>query len=107
MNSIWSSLYDRLKDRRYGLLFFVTFFIFLILLLMLLMALPIKRGGNGLELQITIPEILSASAVFLPLLIWRIMRWKRSRQRSSWPEFPPLSRDEREKARSKLIRNRT
>jgi len=96
MNSIWNNLYDRFKDRRYGLLFFVS---------------AIASVGFLLVGRIIIEVVSPVNwAPYLPgifilgvAMIWR--KWRRSQMPRERMKIEPLSRDEWRKARSKLVRS--
>ena len=96
INSIWNNLYDRFKDRRYGLLFFIS----------ILSSVGVVFIGKAV-----IEEMSSVNwAPYLPgiiilgvAVIWR--KWRRSRMPRERMKIEPLSRDEWRKARSKLVRS--
>jgi hypothetical protein len=98
MNSIWNNLYDSIKDRRYGLLFFAALVAFLGLIVLGAMIYSIT-GANNLQ-QFFMPA-LPGIGILLVALSWRIIRRARTRWRGQL-KYPPLSRDEIRKARSKL-----
>ena len=99
MNSFWVNLYDRAKDRRYGAFFFGALAAFggLIaagaLLFQAVCAFDLQR------------YLIPISASFgLLLLAWIVRGIFLMRQRSQERlRFPPLSREEKRKARSKLL----
>jgi len=82
MNSFWSNLYDRYKDRRYAALFLAT----LVALVLSPILLPVM-GLYGLARG------------------WSAFRLARSNRRNKL-RYSPLSRDELAKARSKLVKER-
>jgi hypothetical protein len=98
MNSSWDTIYDEMKDRRYGRLFFTT----------LLMVLGIILLIGGLHLNSE--EARDACLVILPitLLITTVLvvKWVREerRFRRERLRLAALSRDELAKARLKLKR---
>lgn len=79
MNPLWTSLYDRFKDRRYGALFLVAFLAPFAALLVLI------AGGLTFLCR-------GISAALAP--------------GPAHPRFPPLSSDELRVARSRLTRTR-
>lgn len=101
MNSFWSNLYDRFKDRRYGLLFLLTTLAFFGLLIL----------GATLDTILHASELrayfLRALAGIVSLaLAWGVVAFRRARgRRSERQRFPPLSSDEKRAARSKLVKN--
>ena len=99
MNSFWINLYDRAKDRRYGAFFFGA-----------LAASGVLAGLGTVLYQVICAVdrryLIPVSAGFGLLFIGWVVRGiflmrKRSRERL---RFPPLSRDERRKARLKLLK---
>ena len=102
VNSFWSRLYDNFKDRRYGILFFGTL---ALVFGFLIVGVFICEAAQAYELE----KYLTAAAVGAGLLfmVWvgrgivqmRVRKYERLR-------FPPLSRDEMQKARSKLVKKR-
>jgi hypothetical protein len=101
MNSFWSQLYDRSKDRRYAVLFLVTLFIFFGLVVPGVVF-CLHAGVFDSHPGYLLPGI---GGLFLAL-IWKAFRWLRAQRRVS-STFSPLSRDEWRKARSKLVKDRT
>jgi hypothetical protein len=99
MNSPWNCLYDRVKDRNYGVLFFWT--------LMALIGLLILFGAL---LQISFQESVARA---LPVLVVFALGWMGVAVRRAWSRrnerenLSRLSSDEVAKARSKLLKNRT
>ena len=102
MNSIWNNLYDCVKDRRYGTFFFISLVVFLGAFIFGAMIYSITNAKNMLEFFM---PALPGIGILFAALIWRIIRRARARWREQL-KYPPLSRDEIRKARSKL-RNET
>jgi membrane protease YdiL (CAAX protease family) len=102
MNSLWSNLYDRFKDRRYGALFLACLLAFFgLLILAAIMGMVV----NEFELQEYILQALLV--VGLLAVAWGFLAFRGARQR--WRErhkYSPLSRDELRVARSKLLKDR-
>jgi len=96
MNSIWSNLYDRFKDRRYGLLFFISC---LASVGFLVVGKVVIEAAGSFDWKPYLPGIFILGIV----MIWR--KWRRSRRPRERLKFAPLSRDEWRKARSKLVRS--
>ena len=104
MNSFFENLYDSVKDRRYGMLFFTTFLGFLVLVVFGTMIFAIA-GANGWG-DFILPA-LPGIGIFIVVLGWRLIRRTRKRRRERL-QYPPMSRDELRKARSKLVnKNKT
>jgi cytosine/uracil/thiamine/allantoin permease len=102
MNSFWGSIYDAVKDRRYGALFFGTllgmiafFFVILVLCVM----------TNGTSLQDYFTTAIIAMVLFFFGTGWWSLRQAR-KFRVGKAETGKLSCDELSKARSKLMRAR-
>lgn len=98
MKPIWSTLYDDVKDRRYGALFLLA---------------PLSFGGAlglaalllaGLDAAGLLPYALCGSVVLVGPWIFVAVRRARSRQHERW-ERHELSYDEWRVARSKLTRD--
>ena len=102
MNSCWSNLYDRFKDRRYGTLFIITFLTSLGLLIFAGAVISIVRQSNSEE---TVLAFVPAMVLLIVALVWKMILLARA-QRNAGTKFPPLSRDELSKARSKLVKDR-
>ena len=104
MNSIWSNLYDKAKDRRYGVLFFSSLVGFFGLFLLAFLACKIVEGVDfdPLKLQVRLLELLPGLLIIVAALIWRAIRRARA-QRGKRFRREELSRDEMSKARSKLV----
>jgi hypothetical protein len=100
MKSIWSTLYDDAKDRRYAALF-------ILVPLAIFICLSILAGfveGLGISEHITEGELLWAGGLVVGwALVWVFVtiRRARKRQHERW-ERHELSCDERRVARSKL-----
>ena len=104
MNSIWNNLYDKAKDRRYGVLFFFSLFGFFGLFLG---GVIICKNLEGVDLApLDLPshflELLPGFLIVLAALVWRGLRRARA-QKGSRFRREQLSRDEICKARSKLM----
>ena len=82
MNSFWSSLYDKCKDRHYGILFLIAF------------------GAFVLS-----PILLPVMGLYFLAWGWSAFRLARANRRNKL-RYSPLSRDELRVARSKLLKDR-
>jgi hypothetical protein len=104
MNSIWSNLYDKFKDRRYGILFFSSLFGFFGLFLLVVFVYKILEGVDfgPLNLRSHFLQLLPGFLILMVALIWRAIRRARA-QRGKRFRREELSRDEIRKARSKLM----
>ena len=104
MNSIWSNLYDKAKDLRYGVLFFASLVGFFVLFLVGVLACKMIEGTDfsPLSLQTHILQVLPGLLIIIAALIWRAVRRARA-QRGKRFRREELSRDEIRKARSKLV----
>ena len=99
MNSFWNNLYDRHRDRRYATIFLVailTFFGLAMTVVFLYFHAP--------ELKVALIDLLPGLSILVGALIWMVVRRVR-KPRKNPPGFSPLSRDERHKARSKLLKD--
>ncbi len=98
MNSFWGNIYDDVKDRRYGTLFFATFFISLGIVLLIVLL-----SFNFNSEQMREIAMVSLPVVILTIIItcWRWLQLER-KYRKDRLKFAHLSRDELAKARSKL-----
>ena len=99
MHPFWDNLYDDLKDRRYGMLFFGTLLVVIGLLCLgaftgILMS---TQYGPGIMMAV-VPGII----IFMVVLVWRWVRGRKHREEAM--KYANLSRDELAKARSKLKR---
>ncbi len=103
MSSLWETLYDGVKDRRYGVMFFATT---AVCAGMAVVAIILYQAIHALGLESHLPA--AAAVLGLLLLTWvcRGVRLIRKRRREGL-RFPPLSRDEWRKARSKLVNKQT
>jgi biotin transporter BioY len=104
MNSIWSNLYDKFKDRRYGVLFF-SCLVGVFGLFLFGAFLYSNLGGidfGPLELQRHFLQLLPGISILAVALIWRAVRRARMRRGKRFRR-EELSRDEILKARSKLV----
>ena len=101
-DSFWSNIYDAVKDRRYGSLFFSTFFVVIGLFL-----LSVVLGGMtaSVDVRAYLIPVLIGIGVFILVLGWRLLRRARRRRREQL-KFAALSRDEMNKARSKLMKSK-
>ena len=98
MKSFRTSLYDNVKDRRYGTLFFFTLIGLLVLLFLF---------GWLLQSSVrdSLMDALLVTAVFV--VVWVIsVFWRALTHRHGESKYPKLSSDEVAKARSKLLKNR-
>ena len=99
VNSRWSYFYDRVKDRRYGSLFFFT-------LVAALAAAILARGLSDSDVLKTAvdvwPMILGTLVTWLALALYRVV----TRRNEQTKNNSRLSSDEVAKARSKLLKNR-
>ncbi|HTR43239.1 MAG TPA: hypothetical protein VMH87_16620 [Pseudomonadales bacterium] len=100
MYPFWSNIYDDVKDRRYGALFFST-------LMMLSGSLAvigvICAMTNSAYADVLLPLAVTVMAIFALALAWRTWTWARGWNRPEEQlKSPKLSRDEVSKARSKL-----
>jgi hypothetical protein len=103
MNS-WSNLYDNAKDRRYGMLFFVTF---ITLLGCLALWLLIHAIFGVSDIPALLLSVSPGIVIFFVVLVLRIIHRVRI-QRGNKFQRQKLSRDEIVKARSKLVnKNKT
>jgi len=103
MNSIWNDLYDKFKDRRYGALFFASL---LSVFGLLMLAVILGQIVGPANLQEYVLQALSAAGLLIVGLIWRAVRRARA-QRGNKFRREELSRDEVNKARSKLMKNQS
>jgi hypothetical protein len=101
MNSPWSSLYDRFKDRRYGALFLACLLAFFGLLAL---AAIIGTVVGEFELQEHIVRALPVVGLLAVPWVFLAFRGARQRRRERH-KYPPLSRDELRVARSKLLKD--
>ena len=95
-------MYDRFKDRRYGTFFLIAFLTSLGLLIFGGAVISIVRQSNMEE---TLLAFLPAIIILTTALVWKVILLARE-QRNAAIKFPPLSRDELSKARSKLVKDR-
>ncbi len=113
MNSIWANLYDKAKDRRYGILFFFSLFGFFGLFLVGVLVYKILGGidfglldsQNHLDLQNHFLELVPGLVILMAACAWRGLRRAKTQGGGKFRR-EELSRDEINKARSKLM-NRT
>jgi hypothetical protein len=104
MKSLWTGLYDRVKDRRYGSLYiYATLGMAGICLLGQLCRELYQEHHDQVDLL-----MVSAIAVlmFIAFLVARREFLRSRRMRNSGSDAAQLSSDEVTKARSKLLRNR-
>jgi len=102
MNSFWANVYDAVKDRRYGMLFFCTFFAVLALVVMSVITEQAIQA-NGWEdawKTYVMPSLIGIGVIAVGIS-WQMARKARKRRRQRL-EWAALSRDEMDKARSKL-----
>lgn len=100
MNSFWTNLYDRFKDRRYAAFF-------LCVLLAFLSSLALCGAVLEKVLREADAEVLLGTAAVLGVLAlaWIFLNLRRVlARRCGRARFPPLSSDELRVARSKLLK---
>ena len=104
MNSIWNNLYDKAKDRRYGILFFFSLFGFFGLFLVAVLVFKILGGMDfgSFDLQAHFLELVPGIVIIFAALAWGGLRRARAQHGKSFRR-EELSRDEILKARSKLM----
>ncbi len=99
MNSFWSSLYDKFKDRHYAGLFFISFgSVFGLFILVMILCQIIGTA----HLQQYFLQMLPGAGLLVLALVWRGIRRARTQRRKRFRR-EELSRDEIRKARSKLV----
>jgi membrane protein implicated in regulation of membrane protease activity len=98
MNSLWTKLYDRFKDRRYG-------YYFLIFLLAFLGLAALRAALDSLGLGPYSSWVLLAAGLLVAGWIAASL-WRARERRWEHQSFPPLSSDEKRVARSKLVKER-
>ena len=98
MNSVWHNLYDKSKDRRYGVLFLSAIPAFIGLLVVVVALAAVLQVFAREEY---FPQVLAGTGLLgFTLGLW-IFRREQMRRRTK-SQHPPLSRDELRVARSKL-----
>jgi hypothetical protein len=98
MNYFWGNIFEYFKDRRLGSVFFGTLAaVFGLLVLVAVFYQNLLREW---------PVVLAAIGPVLLALIWRGFRQMRAMRLNRY-KSSPLSRDEKTKARSKLITKST
>jgi biotin transporter BioY len=104
MNSIWGNLYDKSKDRRYGVLFFSSLIGVLVAFLLGVLLCNIFGGIDfgRFDLQSHFLELAPGIIILMVALVWKGVRRARA-QRGKRFRREELSRDEIRKARSKLV----
>jgi len=104
MNSIWNNLYDKAKDRRYGVLFFSSLIAVFVVFLLGVLLNQIFGGINpgSFDLPSHFLELLPGMVILMVALAWREARRARARRGKRFRR-EELSRDEIRKARSKLM----
>jgi biotin transporter BioY len=104
MNSIWSNLYDKAKDRRYGVLFFSSLIAVFVVFLLGALLYNILGGidFSPFDLQAHFLELMPGIVILMVALAWRGVRRARA-QRGKRFRREELSRDEILKVRSKLV----
>lgn len=104
MNSIWNNLYDKAKDRRYGILFFFSLFGFFGFFLMSVLTYKILGGIDfgTFDLQPHFLQLVPVIVIIMVALAWRSFRRARTQGGNKF-RHGELSRDEISKARSKLV----
>jgi hypothetical protein len=103
MNPFWGNVWDYVKDRRYAMIFFGTL---LALVGLLIAGLILCQVFSAYHLEDYLENVLPGLSVLFLLWLWRQVRrvQARRRERKKGYKISPLSRDELNKARSKLIR---
>jgi hypothetical protein len=102
VNYFWSNLFEYAKERRNATLFLVSF---ALLPLVLLLGFFAWKAALALDLAAHWPlAIPGIGLIAFALVRWRI-RQRRLRRLNRY-KSAPLSRDEKTKARSKLIRTK-
>lgn len=98
MDFFWNNVFEYFKDRRLGAVFFRTL---AILFGLLIVSCILFQVADGYDLLKYWPFMLVVGVLMLAVFVWRCVRrwkaWQANRYKSS-----PLSRDELNKARSKL-----
>ena len=94
MNSLWESLYDRVKDRRYGTLFLVGLVGSVGLLIL---GWTLRMAGQD-SLRFVVVAGIGLLVFWTSLIVWRVVARREDR-----PRYSRLSSDELAKARSKLL----
>jgi hypothetical protein len=98
MNFFWGNVFEYFKDRRLGSVFFGSLAV--VLGMLVLVAIFYQNLLNNW------PVVLAAISLPLLALIWRGFRQMRMMRLNRY-KSSPLSRDEKTKARSKLITKST
>jgi len=103
MNFFWDNLYDKFKDRRYGILFvFAILALVGLLIVMVIIDAALRAFGREEYFLDALPGI------GLLGLAWGFLIFRRAQARSREKlRQPPLSRDEMRVARSKLLNNQS
>jgi hypothetical protein len=99
MNSLWNNLYDRHKDRRYA-----TIFLTAILAFFGMAVIGVVLYLNAPAFDVPLIDLTPGFSILVAALIWVGVRRSR-RPGKTPPRFSPLSRDEKHKARSKLLKD--
>jgi hypothetical protein len=94
MNFFWGNVFEYFKDRRLGSVFFGSLAVVLVILVLV--------AAFCQNLLRDWPVVLAAIGLVLLALIWRGFRQVRAKRLNRY-KSSPLSRDEKTKARSKLI----
>ncbi len=100
MDFFWGNIFDYFKDRRFAAVFFGTL---ALLIGGLILGEILYQVSDGFDFLRYWPVMSSGIGLVLLALIWRGFRQARLRRQQRY-KSSPLSRDERAKARSKLIR---
>jgi hypothetical protein len=102
VNYFWSNLFEYAKERRNAMLFLVSF---ALLPLVLVLGFFAWKAAVALDLAAHWPLALPGIGLIALLLVRLRLRKQRLRRLNRY-KSTPLSRDEKTKARSKLIRTK-
>jgi|SRR5215471_8311070 len=101
MNDLWGGVFEYFKERRYAAVFFGTL---LAVVGALLAGLILRRVTAGCDLkECAVYAVPGALLLLLACVSWAVPR-VRVRRRGR-PEISQMSRDELQKARSKLLKH--
>jgi hypothetical protein len=102
MNYFWGNVFEYFKERRYAAVFFGTL---AALAGMLAVAVMLEQIVRAYELQDQLVYLLPGMALLFGARVARGIVRERARRCDRY-KISPLSRDELDKARSKLVRQR-